>query len=496
MTARRPFAWPKHVSSPRPAPTSRRRSCPSPAARCSAPTIAGSSPPAASSCGCGPGPRRWPARVGDGVGRPLLGEDPATALTDLLAVRSPLYAELADVILDVDDLAPAVVAERIIDAVDASAEVSPELDTAPPHTPVTRPRAKLASSRPEPAVHALSVDLAERSYPVLVGPGARHEVARFVPSAAKAAVLVTQQSIKDAGWVDDIDPGVPFEVCLIPDGEHAKTLATVETLTRFFAGAGLSRADVVVAVGGGIVTDVAGFAAATYHRGTAVRERRHSLLGQVDAAIGGKTGVNLPEGKNLVGALLAAGRRPLRHRDPRTLPPASAAVAGARWPSTPSWASTASVDLPDRRAGGPCAASRPPSSATTSAKAAVGPCSTTATPWRTPSRRGPPTTLVRPAPRRGGGDRAAVRRPPGAAARADQRRPGGRARPDHRRLRPADRPPGRRRRGGARRLSWDGTRRRTQDLTFVLDGPNGVEAVRGVATADVVATLAGMGARG
>ena len=83
-------------------------------------------------------PETLAARVGDGVGRPLLGEDPATALTDLLAVRSPLYAELADVILDVDDLAPAVVAERIIDAVDASAEVSPELDTsAVLDTPVT-----------------------------------------------------------------------------------------------------------------------------------------------------------------------------------------------------------------------------------------------------------------------------------------------------------------------------------------------------------------------
>ena len=165
-------------------------------------------------------------------------------------------------------------------------------------------------------MHALSVDLAERSYPVLVGPGARHEVARFVPPSAKSAVIVTQQSIKDAGWVDDLDPGVPFEVCVIPDGEDAKTLATVEALARFFASAGLSRADVVVAVGGGIVTDVAGFAAATYHRGTAYLNVATSLLAQVDAAIGGKTGVNLPEGKNLVGAFWQPERRAVRHRDP------------------------------------------------------------------------------------------------------------------------------------------------------------------------------------
>jgi 5-deoxy-5-amino-3-dehydroquinate synthase len=151
-------------------------------------------------------------------------------------------------------------------------------------------------------VRALSVDLAERAYPVLVGPGARHEIARFLPPGAKSAVIVTQEAIRDAGWVDGLNPGLPATTLLIPDGEDAKTLATVEDLARRFARAGLSRADVVVAVGGGIVTDVAGFAAATYHRGTPYVNVATTLLGQVDAAIGGKTGVNLPEGKNLVGA--------------------------------------------------------------------------------------------------------------------------------------------------------------------------------------------------
>jgi len=86
------------------------------------------------------------------------------------------------------------------------------------------------------------------------------------------------------------------------DGEEAKCLETVEDLCRGFARWGLTRADVVVAVGGGLVTDTAGFAAASYHRGVPVVHVSTTLLGQVDAAIGGKTGVNLPEGKNLVGA--------------------------------------------------------------------------------------------------------------------------------------------------------------------------------------------------
>ena len=102
------------------------------------------------------------------------------------------------------------------------------------------------------------------------------------------------------GW--DVDPGVESRVFPMGDGEDAKHLGTVEDLCRDLAQWGLTRADVVVAVGGGVVTDVAGFVASVYHRGVPVVHVPTSLLGQVDAAIGGKTGVNLPEGKNLVGA--------------------------------------------------------------------------------------------------------------------------------------------------------------------------------------------------
>ncbi|HUC03898.1 MAG TPA: 3-dehydroquinate synthase family protein [Acidimicrobiales bacterium] len=151
-------------------------------------------------------------------------------------------------------------------------------------------------------MHEIQVDLGARSYPVLIGDGARHSLARVLPPGAKRAAVVTQAAVLDAGWIDGVDPGLPFDVCVMESGEKAKTMATVESLCRRFARNGLSRADVVVAVGGGIVTDVAGFAAASYHRGTSYVNVATTLLGQVDAAVGGKTGVNLPEGKNLVGA--------------------------------------------------------------------------------------------------------------------------------------------------------------------------------------------------
>jgi 5-deoxy-5-amino-3-dehydroquinate synthase len=148
----------------------------------------------------------------------------------------------------------------------------------------------------------VKVALGPRSYPVLIGDGVRHELSRVMPVVAKRAIVVTQDAVEKAGWLTGLDPGLPFEVCTMGEGEGSKTLATVEGLCRRFAQSGLSRSDVVIAVGGGIVTDVAGFAAASYHRGTPYVSIATTLLGQVDAAIGGKTGVNLPEGKNLVGA--------------------------------------------------------------------------------------------------------------------------------------------------------------------------------------------------
>jgi 5-deoxy-5-amino-3-dehydroquinate synthase len=141
------------------------------------------------------------------------------------------------------------------------------------------------------------VPLGDRSYDVLVGHGVRSELPALVPTTARRAAVVTQDGIPF-----EVDPGIPFERFVIGDGEDHKSLATIEQLSRGFARMGLTRNDVVIGVGGGMVTDVAGFAAASWHRGIPVVHVSTSLVGMVDAAIGGKTGVNIPEGKNLVGA--------------------------------------------------------------------------------------------------------------------------------------------------------------------------------------------------
>ena len=207
-------------------------------------------------------PKRLARRVRKDSERPIDGDLEAT-LAERQREREPFSSALADVVVEVG-------------------EDSPE-------TVVALVRAGL--------VRKVHVSLDERSYEVLVGPGVRQQLSEVLPTRARRAAIVTQQGIDYP-----IDPGMESFTCVIGDGEQAKSLATIEQLCRSFSQAGLTRSDVVIGLGGGVVSDVAGFAAACYHRGVDVVQVSTTLLGQVDAAVGGKTGVNLPEGKNLVGA--------------------------------------------------------------------------------------------------------------------------------------------------------------------------------------------------
>lgn len=156
-------------------------------------------------------------------------------------------------------------------------------------------------------VKTVSVPLGARgAYEVHIGNGTREalaDIVRTVVPRAKRAAIVTQEAIVEGcAHLGSLDSGIDQRRFLIGPGEKEKSLATIETLCREWAQWGMNRNDVVIAVGGGMVTDVGGFAASCYHRGISVIYVSTTLLGMIDAAIGGKTGVNLPEGKNLVGA--------------------------------------------------------------------------------------------------------------------------------------------------------------------------------------------------
>jgi 5-deoxy-5-amino-3-dehydroquinate synthase len=217
-------------------------------------------------------------RAVHGDHRPLLDDDPRAAMVQMQRDREPLYREVADVVIDTTGRSPDEVANEVLAL-------------------VTRSRGGATSDVTKAAIRRVRVPLGERSYHVVIGHGAVHELPSLLPSRSRRAAIVTQAAIPFP-----VNPGIPTERFDIGDGEPSKTLATVETLARGFARMGLTRGDVVIAVGGGVVTDAAGFAAATWHRGVPVLHVPTTLLAMVDAAIGGKTGVNLPEGKNLVGA--------------------------------------------------------------------------------------------------------------------------------------------------------------------------------------------------
>jgi 3-dehydroquinate synthase len=140
------------------------------------------------------------------------------------------------------------------------------------------------------------------SYPVLVGPGVAKEASRFAPSTAERCALVIDPNVLALHGVRLRTLLPAHDVFATAAGEENKDPSNLAALWSGLAAADYHRGDWICAIGGGVTTDLAGFAAATYHRGIAVVHIPTTLLGQVDAAIGGKTAVDLPEGKNLVGA--------------------------------------------------------------------------------------------------------------------------------------------------------------------------------------------------
>jgi 3-dehydroquinate synthase len=171
---------------------------------------------------------------------------------------------------------------------------------------VTSPPASAAAPTPPTTI---PVALTDAPYPVVVGEDLLATFADHVPlpSSAGRVLVVTQAPVVAAGHVTPVvaeleRAGLEVHQVEVPDGEAAKSVEVLASLWDACAAAPLTRGDLVVAVGGGVVGDLAGFVAATWNRGIAVVQVPTTLLAQVDAAIGGKTGINLAAGKNLVGA--------------------------------------------------------------------------------------------------------------------------------------------------------------------------------------------------
>lgn len=154
-------------------------------------------------------------------------------------------------------------------------------------------------------VHRIEVDLGERSYPIVIGRGLLDGNFDLSPYIRGGDCLVVSNETVAPLYLDKLRhnlAGCDVTSISLPDGEAFKTVATVQQILDELVRKKANRDTTVVALGGGVVGDIAGFAAACYMRGVAFIQVPTTLLSQVDSSVGGKTGVNHEQGKNLIGA--------------------------------------------------------------------------------------------------------------------------------------------------------------------------------------------------
>lgn len=238
-------------------------------------------------------------RVGrTGAERPLLaGPDPAGQVEQFLNRRAAAYARFTQI--QTDGREPAEVVTSILDLLG---------EAEPPAAPA------------EP--QQLRVSHPAGEYPVFVGAGLLSRWRERADIQGPVAVVTdTNVGPLFAGRLGRVEG-----VITLPAGEQYKTLATVQGIYAQLLAAGMDRTGTIVALGGGVVGDTAGFAAATYMRGIPFVQCPTSLLAMVDASVGGKTGVDLPQGKNLVGAFKQPQAVFADLATLRTLPPAEFAA--------------------------------------------------------------------------------------------------------------------------------------------------------------------------
>ena len=158
------------------------------------------------------------------------------------------------------------------------------------------------------ATQTVRVELGPRSYSIEIGTGNLASIGEVVTRMRRASngVIITDSNVEDPYAVrvaqSLVAAGACVDVLVVPPGEQTKSVEAAEDLWQKMSDLAIDRKAVVIAVGGGVVGDLAGFVAATYARGLALLQIPTTLLAQVDSSVGGKVGVNLPSAKNIVGA--------------------------------------------------------------------------------------------------------------------------------------------------------------------------------------------------
>ena len=156
-------------------------------------------------------------------------------------------------------------------------------------------------------MESLTVSLADRSYPIHIGPGVLSQSDLLLPHLTSAKAVIVSNTTVAPLYADAVSAslrhaGVESSRILLPDGEQFKNWETLNSIFDFLLERHCDRTSTLIALGGGVVGDITGFAAASYQRGIPFIQIPTTLLAQVDSSVGGKTAINHPRGKNMIGA--------------------------------------------------------------------------------------------------------------------------------------------------------------------------------------------------
>ncbi|MEV5959437.1 3-dehydroquinate synthase [Streptomyces sp. NPDC051987] len=235
-------------------------------------------------------------RTGLNAARPLLAINPRRQWRELMEARRHLYEEVATAVVATDGRTPEEVTQAALDALESKA-ASPG-----GQSPDPRPEDVVASQ-----ITRIQVGGSAGSdpYEVLVGRQLLDELGGLVGEKAKRVAVIHPEALADTGdalRADLAGQGYEAVAIQVPNAEEAKTAEVAAYCWKALGQSGFTRSDVIIGVGGGATTDLAGFVAATWLRGVRWIAIPTTVLAMVDAAVGGKTGINTAEGKNLVGA--------------------------------------------------------------------------------------------------------------------------------------------------------------------------------------------------
>ncbi|MEE1810736.1 3-dehydroquinate synthase [Streptomyces sp. BE133] len=235
-------------------------------------------------------------RVGLNTARPLLAVNPRRQWRELMDARRHLYAEVARATVATDERTPEEVAQAVLDALELPERTG---------DPVTPGVENTRMTEQGPTRIQIAGSAGTDPYEVLVGRQLLGELPTLIGDRAKRVAVLHPEALAETGEAvrqDLAEQGYEAIAIQLPNAEEAKTVEVAAYCWKALGQTGFTRTDVIVGVGGGATTDVAGFVAASWLRGVRWIAVPTTVLGMVDAAVGGKTGINTAEGKNLVGA--------------------------------------------------------------------------------------------------------------------------------------------------------------------------------------------------